>query len=330
MSARDKLAQYFAILANKRTANYLAAKKITLEFDATYSEEVLWELHEKKSIKESSKTLFDLKLALAEKLFQKCRFCEHRCCVNRAKGERGHCRVLNTRIATEFIHWGEEPELIPSYTIFFASCTFHCVFCQNWDISQSPEAGITLAPEKLAKLIEKRFKNKEVKNLNLVGGDPTPNLKYILEVLRACNANIPIVWNSNMYLSEESMRILDGIVDLYLTDFKYGNDKCAKRLSKIDNYFEIVSRNHKIGNKQCELLIRHLVLPNHFNCCTKPILDWLAENLELEKVRVNIMAQYRPEYNAYEYEEIARRLTWQEFEEAYEYAAKLGLDLVER
>ncbi|MDI6707710.1 MAG: radical SAM protein, partial [Candidatus Thermoplasmatota archaeon] len=293
----------------------------------------LWKEHDKAMRTKKSKgsrTLFEIKLELAKRMLEECRFCERRCLVNRAKGELGHCKVGTPKIATEFIHWGEEPELIPSYTIFFASCTFHCVYCQNWDISQYPDAGISIACERLAQLIERRYRLREARNLNLVGGEPTPNLEYILEALGYCNANIPVVWNSNMYMTEESMKILDGIVDIYLTDFKYGNDKCAKRLSEVDNYFEIVSRNHKIANKQCELIIRHLVLPNHIECCTKPILDWVANNLSLENVRVNVMAQYRPEYRAHEYEDINRRLTLREFEEAYDYGKRLGLDLIER
>ncbi|MEW6069511.1 MAG: radical SAM protein [Candidatus Thermoplasmatota archaeon] len=333
MGARERLPYYFGIIENKKEAKYLSAKKNRVEFSNNWLEEELWKEHDKAMSgkkSEGSRTLFELKLELAKRILEKCRFCERKCLVNRAKGELGHCKVGTTKIATEFIHWGEEPELIPSYTIFFASCTFHCVYCQNWDISQYPDAGVSINCERLARLIERRYKLREVRNLNLVGGEPTPNLEYILEVLSYCNANIPVVWNSNMYMSEEAMKLLDGIVDVYLTDFKYGNNKCAERLSKVDNYFEIVSRNHKIGNKQCELIIRHLVLPNHVECCSKPTLDWIASNLNLENVRVNVMAQYRPEYRAHEYDDINKRLSLREFEEAWEYGRKLGLDLVER
>ncbi len=354
MGAKERLPYYFGILENKKEARYLGMKKVVVEFSSEAPEEELWKAHEKvmstysatldfdmeslpkrfqlQSTKESkgNRTLFELKLELAKRILEKCRFCERRCGVNRLKGELGHCKVDSSKIATEFIHWGEEAELIPSYTIFFASCTFHCMYCQNWDISQYPDTGVVIDAERLARLIEKRFNRKEVRNLNLVGGEPTPNLEYILEVLSYCNANIPVIWNSNMYMSEEAMRILDGIVDVYLSDFKYGNDKCAKRLSKVDNYFSVVTRNHKIANEQCELIIRHLVLPNHVECCSKPILEWIANNLNLKNVRVNVMAQYRPEYRAHEYEDINRRLTLREFEEACEYANKLGLDLVER
>lgn len=335
MSAQARLKNYFEILDNKRLAKYLITKKAPVSFEPSAREAKLWELHEEALEKKASEaqpqqTLFDLKLGLAKRILENCRLCERKCGVNRLTGERGHCKVLGSKIATEFIHWGEEPELVPSYTIFFSSCTFHCVYCQNWDISQYSEAGVEVEPEKLARLIERRARLHEARNLNLVGGEPTPNLEYILEVLSHCSANLPVVWNSNMYLSEEAMKILKGVVDIYLTDFKYGNNECAKRLSKVENYFEVASRNHKLANEQCELIIRHLVLPNHVECCSKPVLNWIANNLNLETVRVNVMAQYRPEYKANEYEDINRRLTLREFEEAWDYGKKLGLDLVER
>jgi putative pyruvate formate lyase activating enzyme len=261
----------------------------------------------------------------AKEILKNCHFCERRCGVNRSNGEKGYCGVLEPRVASEFIHLGEEKELIPSYTIFFSGCTFSCVFCQNWDISQYSDTGVYIKPEILAEMIERR-KEGGVRNVNWVGGDPTPNLAYILEVLshlKKLKVNLPQIWNSNMYLSLEAMNLLDGVIDIYLTDFKYGDDDCAKRLSKVENYFGIITRNHLIAEQQCEMIIRHLVLPNHLECCTKPILKWISKNLK--NFRLNIMEQYRPEYNALKFEDISRRLTWDEFQEAIEFAKDLGL-----
>jgi putative pyruvate formate lyase activating enzyme len=219
---------------------------------------------------------------------------------------------------------GEERVLIPSHTIFFSGCTFHCVFCQNWDISQKI-CGIYIKPSKLVNIIERR-KSQGSKNVNWVGGDPTPNLLYILRTLKELEINIPQVWNSNMYCSMDTMKILDDVIDLYLTDFKYGNDKCAKRLSKVDNYFEIIKRNHKKAYENGEMIIRHLVMPNHVECCSKPIMKWISE--KLPNALVNIMAQYRPEYKAYDYKELTRHITHDEFKVTTEYARKLGLHLI--
>jgi putative pyruvate formate lyase activating enzyme len=159
--------------------------------------------------------------------------------------------------------------------------------------------------------------------VNWVGGDPTSNLLYILKVLQQLDSNIPQVWNSNMYCSEETMKLLHGVMDLYLTDFKYGNDVCAKKLSKVDGYTAVVKRNHLLAYQHGEVIIRHLVLPHHLDCCSKPIINYIAENLQ--NTVVNIMPQYRPEYLANEYKEISRPTSPTEVLQVKEYAEILGV-----
>lgn len=258
----------------------------------------------------------------ANRILSSCCFCERRCGVDRSAGEKGFCGVLSPKISSEFLHLGEEPELVPSYTVFFSGCTFSCVFCQNWDISQNPGGGTEISAETLAKMINRV----SACNVNWVGGDPTPNLAYILEVLTLVEKNIPQVWNSNMYLTEESLALLDGVIDVYLTDFKYGEGECAQHYSNAPDYWSIVTRNHLLASRQAEVLIRHLVLPGHVECCTKPILSWIADNLT--GVRVNIMDQYRPEYKARDYPLISRRISTNEFNEAIDHGEELGLNIV--
>jgi putative pyruvate formate lyase activating enzyme len=124
----------------------------------------------------------------------------------------GKCNARRARITSEFLHLGEETVLIPSHTIFFSGCTFQCVFCQNWDISQKI-SGFYVEPEKLASIIIKR-RSEGARNVNWVGGDPTPNLPYILKVLKELTVNVPQIWNSNMYCSKETMNLLNGIIDV--------------------------------------------------------------------------------------------------------------------
>jgi len=320
------LSDYFAILEGKRKAKYLNCKKISLNFNKSESTNNLWKKHEKaiKNIKieniKPKKSLLDLKIELATRIFKNCCFCERRCNVDRNK-KSGNCGVKQTGISSEFLHTGEERVLVPSHTIFFSGCTFHCVFCQNWDISQD-SYGTYIEPEKLLKLISYRYEQGS-KNINWVGGDPTPNLLYILRVLNVCRENNPQIWNSNMYCSSETMKLLNGVIDVYLTDFKYGNDDCAKRLSKVDNYLEIVKRNHEISYQNGEVIVRHLVMPNHIECCSKPIIKWISKNLA--NVCVNIMAQYRPEYYARDYDDISRHVSMDEFLKVKEYADKLEI-----
>lgn len=338
--AEKALENYWRILQGEGRARYLAAKDFKVDVVLSASTDALWKAHQRalsefrtgEAGEEDGVSMLDLKRALAWRMMRDCTLCERRCHVDRTSGETGHCGVLEATISSDFIHMGEEPELVPSYTVFFAGCTFNCVFCQNWDISTRPGSGMHIPPQRLARAIEKRCHQDSdgmwrggARNVNWVGGDPTSNLPYILDVLAECRANIPQVWNSNMYLTEESMALLEGVVDVYLTDLKYGNDECAQRLSEVRNYTEIVHRNHIIGRRHAEMIIRHLVLPGHIECCTRPALTWISESLK--NVKVNVMAQYRPEHLAREYPEIARPLRMSEYEEALSIATELGLDL---
>ena len=272
-------------------------------------------------------SLLDLKSYLTKEILKSCELCERKCRVNRLKGDLGECRVGNKlSISSEFVHWGEETHIVPSHTIFFMGCNLHCQYCQNWEISQWYEKGKEIEPKKLAAIIEKR-RLEGCRNVNLVGGSPTPHLYGIVQTLKLCEANTPVIWNSNMYMSEKAMKILDGIVDMYLSDFKYGNDECAEKLSKVKNYFSIVARNHLIAASTSEITLRHLILPNHVDCCSKPVLKWISENIR-EKALVNLMDQYRPEFKAYEYEEINRRITRKEFEDVVNYAKKLKINFI--
>jgi len=268
--------------------------------------------------------LLNEKTREAYKILEKCELCERSCRVNRNEN-KGECKVgIEPIISSAFIHVGEEPFFVPSFTIFFMGCSFHCQFCQNYTISQWQENGTRISIESLAFLMERAG---GCKNINLVGGEPTSQLPFILDALSKVKINLPIIWNSNFFMSLRSMDMLKGIVDVYLSDFKYGNNSCAKRLSKVNNYFDIVSRNHLLAFKDSELVIRHLVLPNHFECCTKKVLEFVSENFG-DKVIVNLMDQYRPCWNAHEYPEINRLLKKEEFDFAVNYAEKLGLNFI--
>jgi putative pyruvate formate lyase activating enzyme len=336
----NSLLNYRRILKGDERAKYLKAKQARVDVALESDEAILWNAHEhalrhpRQRMGETS--LLDLKVELGHRMLDNCRLCERRCGARRSSMEKGHCGVLGARISSEFLHMGEEPDLVPSYTVFFSGCTFNCVFCQNWDISTRPGSGITIGPRALARMIESKICGADrpggpggslrlARNVNWVGGDPTSNLPYVLDVLRECKANLPQVWNSNMYLTEDAMRLLDGIIDVYLTDFKYGNDKCALRLSNAPDYLRIIERNHITARGQAEMIIRHLVLPGHVECCTRPVLSWVAENLQ--DVMVNVMAQYRPEHRAANYEEISQPLSLAEHRKALKIAEQLGLEL---
>ena len=331
------LPRYIKVSTDELPCNFLIAKKIEVG-DFSWKEhsrgmkrlkEMRKDLDEGKmkldEMENPEKSLLDLKIKLVEDMMKACELCEHKCFVNRMKGERGLCHLgKDMLISSEFIHMGEEFFITPSHTIFFYSCNMKCVFCQNYTISHMMEEGKKIGEKELARLIEE--KRDVVRNVNFVGGEPTMHLLGILKTLRECKRNVPVVWNSNMYMSEKTMKILDGIVDVYLTDFKFGKT-CGEKYTCVKDYWKIVTRNHLLASEQAEVVVRHLVLPNHVECCSFVILEWLAEHLKGRCI-VNIMDQYRPEFKAFRYPEIARSLKVSEFHRVVEKAEQLGLDFI--
>ncbi len=267
-------------------------------------------------------SLLDLKVELVDRMLSDCQCCGWRCEVDRKAGEKGFCRLADTsNYASEFLHMGEEPELVPSHTIFLTGCAFSCVYCQNWDISTNPEAGTHIEPRKLAKLIDLRRMH-GARNVNFV--TPTPHTHTVLKIVREISVNTPVIWNSNMYHSPEIAEILEGVVDVYLGDFKYGNNVCAQKYSKIKNYLEIVQPNFEFAYKTAEVLLRHLVLPGHLECCTRPIVEWVSKYIP--QIRFNLMFQYRPCYRAMEYPELGRHLTPEEEAKAIDIVRRAGIE----
>jgi putative pyruvate formate lyase activating enzyme len=343
--ARESLHRYFSVMQNENTAKFIITRNLAADFDKDDPTPKLWEIHgqlleEHRELEKETdsrlesveeypretlrRSFLDLKIEIANRITESCHFCTRRCSVNRKQGEKGYCKC-NTKITVSsmFEHTGEEPELVPSGTIFTMGCTMRCHHCQNWTISQWIEQGEIYCPESLAKAVE-RLRNNGCRNANLVGGDPTPWLAQWLDTFKHVSTNVPVVWNSNSYYSEETAKLLAGFVDVYLLDFKYGNNECANRISDAPDYWEACTRNHIYGKKYGELLIRVLVLPGHLDCCLKPILEWISRNLGA-KTRTNIMFQYRPEWRAHEVPELRRRLTPAERERAVSMAKQAGL-----
>ncbi len=323
------LSHYKGILNNTELPFYLQSKKVSVKYDANDTLEELWAIHDNAIEKEivcdkpPKQSLLDLKIDISTRLFSDCVLCEHRCHVDRKK-ESGKCKLTSPIIASECIHNGEEKIFVPSHTIFFSGCNFQCVFCQNYDISQY-QKGIIISPDELTTIIDSRYKCESI-NANWVGGEPTPNLLFILQTIKQLNIPIPQIWNSNMYCSEETMKLLNGVIDVFLTDFKFGNNRCAERLANIQHYFEMVSRNHLIAIKNADVFIRHLVLPNHISCCSKPILTWIKNHTP--ECMVNIMDQYHPAYKARSIKELQNICNTDEIQEVREFAKKLSLNIM--
>ncbi|MHA1881799.1 MAG: radical SAM protein [Candidatus Thorarchaeota archaeon] len=340
-----RLSRYRGIIDSKYWAKYLLADDIgcTISLESTLEE--LWTVHSdlndefadyvtkvdqgKDRIKRDPQlsSLLDLKNEIAQRILQDCHFCERRCGINRLQDETGWCKLgASSRVSSAFLHTGEEAPLVPSGTIFFSSCCLACVFCQNADISTQPDSGQIISEQELAAVAEELRKDGAI-NINYVGGDPVPNTHTIIGSLRYQTSNVTQLWNSSMFCSEETMNLLMGLMDVWLPDFKYGNNECGERLSGVKSYFDIVSRNHLMAYESGEVIIRHLVLPNHIECCTIPLLEWIAKNLP--NCMVNIMAQYRPEYRILrepeQFSDLTTRVSNTEMQQAFDKANELGI-----
>ena len=346
---RRRLDWYYNVMKGLRPPKYIISKYIGIPHDLDklegYTIEELMGIHRDvrrdfmdlyrdvrkgfklEELERPRESFLDLKTYIAYKLLRRCGLCEWNCKVDRYNGRRGVCGLgREAYVASAFLHYGEEAPLVPSGTIFFSGCSLKCVFCQNWDISQRAGEGIEVSPELLAD-IAIRLGNNGARNINYVGGNPDQNIHVIIDSLRHMDIWIPILWNSNMYMTVNALELLLDIVDIWLPDFKWWVEEHAFRYSRIKRYREVVSRNLKIVyDYGSDIIIRHLVMPGHVECCTIPILDWIAENTP--NVLVNIMDQYRPEYKAsYDerFRDIARRITIGEYRKATEHARKLNI-----
>lgn len=268
-----------------------------------------------------------------------CRVCPRKCQVDRAADDRrGFCRVGTRAVVYSFHpHFGEEPPLVGrggSGTVFFSSCNLACVYCQNWEISQL-RLGQEVEPAQLAGMML-RLQAIGCHNVNLVS--PTIYVPQILAALPAAidgGLRLPLVYNTGGYDSLESLRLLEGVVDIYMPDIKYSDERVAGRYSAVKDYYErakeaVREMHRQVGDLVVEdgiavrgLIIRHLVLPGGL-AGTAEVMRFIATEISRDSY-VNIMDQYRPENRALRYPALGRRVTRDEYEEALAAARRVGL-----
>lgn len=274
------------------------------------------------------------------KYLEKCEICPHRCKINRIDGKIGRCKSTDKiKIALVSVHNYEEPCISGengSGTVFFSNCNLNCLFCQNYEISQQG-LGKEVTIQQLADIFINQ-QNKGVENINLV--TPTSYVIQIIEAIKIARSKglkIPIVYNTNGYENIETIKMLDGYIDIYLPDLKYIDNDIGKKYSKINNYFEVASKaikemynqvgKYKFDNRgimQRGMIIRHLILPNNIENSEK-VLKWIEQNMP-QDIYVSIMAQYFPTYKAKEIGELNRKLTIDEYEEVENYLYSLNLE----
>ncbi len=269
-----------------------------------------------------------------------CDLCPRECGAERLSGERGFCQAnADLEIASYHPHFGEEQPLVGqggSGTIFFSNCGLRCVFCINWQISHGGE-GERKTLEDLAGMML-HLQKIGCHNINVV--TPTHYSAHIIKALDIAAANglrVPLVYNTCGWEKQDVLTLLDGIVDIYLPDYKYADSQMADKYSSgADTYSQLsrlsllemhrqvgVAKPAADGLMYRGLMIRHLVMPNNVSG-TKEVVEWIAENLPKDTY-VNLMSQYRPMYKAFDYPKISRRLNRDEYRDAVRWAKEAGL-----
>lgn len=282
---------------------------------------------------------FEHRVKALNQMLEDCVLCPHQCKVNRLRGEKGYCRTLDRPIVSSYqSHFGEEDELVGrngSGTIFFSNCNLSCVFCQNYQISQCGE-GREVGAERLSDMMLS-LQEQGCHNINLVS--PSHVVPQIVEAIYIASEeglSIPIVYNTNGYDLTDTLRFLDGIVDIYMPDIKFSDDSIAYRYLGVKNYYSIATAavkemHRQVGNLKTDdrgiayrgLLIRHLVMPQNL-AGTDTIMNFIGKEISKDTY-VNIMAQYYPAHRAYRFEHLDRGLEPWEYRKAVEAAQLAGL-----
>lgn len=306
--------------------------KINPDFEPAYLK-----LHRSGELKKRGEELWNV--------MKRCNLCPRKCGADRLAGEKGFCQAdSNLVVASYHPHFGEERPLVGkggSGTIFFTNCALRCVFCINWEISQGGR-GRSISIEDLAGMM---FSLQEMgcHNINLVTPDHyVPHIVLAVNIAAGKGLRLPLVYNTCGWVNLEIIKKLDGIIDIYLPDFKYADSKmAAKHLSGAEAYPEMTKAALLEMHRQAGvakpagdgliyrgLMIRHLIMPNRV-AGTREVIEWIAQNLPKDTY-LNIMPQYRPMYRAFEYPEISRGITSEEYSEALKWAREAGLTNLDR
>lgn len=303
---------------------------------AELPEKTLWEFHNQamhRVARESESSpgeasLLALKRILAERMLAPCCLCGYRCAVDRHHGVAGRCGLdARGRVAEHFVHIGEEAPINPSLVVSLAGCGLRCRYCQQWPLLKP----MRVESQTLDGRIWSQLDTQGARSLSFVGGNPDESLPSILRFLEQMphDWSLPIVWNSHAYASPQTLQLLDGVVDVYIPDFKYGDEGCGQRLSAAPNYPQVAREaiSAMLG-QSVPVLVRILVLPGHVECCHLPTLDTLAK-LQAPGLQVSIRDQYAPDWRISERDgELTRRPSVNEVARVREHAKTLRLTVL--
>ena len=301
------------------------------------------------------------RLPLARAALAGCRLCEHRCGVNRLQGEHGLCKAgAQARVFSAQVEVADELEIIPTFAIALSGCDLRCAFCITGEASWNPHVGEEFSPEALAAEALTALAD-GARTITILGGEPAIHLPTVLEIVAALPDDALLVWKTNAHATAEARALLDGLFDVWLPDFKFGNDECARRIARVPVYTRVVQENLRwmagrrsgvseercstvfpegrwrrspetplrdtaLANRESELIVRHLLLPGHVECCWRLIAAWLAE--ELPGVKVSLRTEYWPAWQASRHIELRGAITETERRRAGDIAQEFALNLI--
>jgi len=259
-------------------------------------------------------------------MLAECRFCAHDCGVNRLAGETGLCHAgAEARFFCAQTEVSDELELIPTFAVALCGCDMRCDFCITGATSWNARAGAGFDAHAMAMKAEAALQG-GARTIMVLGGEPTIHLPAVLEFVSLLPETAKLVWKTNAHGSAQARELLDGIFDVWLADYKFGNDACARRLSKTPDYVRVVRENLLWANKHGELIVRHLLMPGHVECCWRPLAEWLAA--ELPGVKVNLRSGFWPAWHAARHSELHETVSATESDRAVDLAHYLGLNLI--
>ena len=288
----------------------------------------------------SRRQLAAQRAAIAWPQLRRCGLCAHRCGVNRLAGEVGPCHAGTTaHVFHAQTEVSDEAELAPVFAVAFGGCDLRCDFCNtgrdSWNAQagtltarhpqDSAEAATTGYAVELAARIRQALAH-NARSVMILGGEPTIHLPAVLEFVSLLPDDARLVWKTNAHGTAAARELLDGVFDVWVADYKFGNDLCAQQLAKVPDYTAIVRENLVWASTHTELIVRHLLMPGHLECCWRPVAEWLAS--ELPGVKVSLRTGFWPGWFSARHPKLVRTTSIPEEQQARELAARLGLRLI--
>ncbi|HSH95517.1 MAG TPA: radical SAM protein [Roseimicrobium sp.] len=252
-----------------------------------------------------------------------CQLCSHRCGANRLAGETGPCHATtDARVFMAQTEVSDELELIPVFAIALGGCDLRCSFCITGQDSWNVRSGKPMDVESLAGKARTAIQQ-GARSIMILGGEPTIHLPTVLRLVAALPGDAKLIWKTNAHGTQEARDLLAGLFDVWVADYKFGNDVCAERLARIPRYSQIVRENLLWAATNTDLIIRHVLMPGHIDCCWAPVARWIAENLP--RTRINLRSGFWPAWQSGRHPELMLPLSPGEEKRARRLGTELGL-----